>query len=108
MLRPIWPFARKRRPRRLQSLADDPDLVFDWKTEYPTGAEKASEMFSYISTAWSRLGRPRSQRVVEVALRFAEARRDGERAQMRLIPAKAGAGCIDSPLEEDGFELAVP
>ena len=46
--------------------------------------------------------------VVEVALRFAEARRDGERAQMRLIPAKAGAGCIDSPLEEDGFELAVP
>ena len=43
---------------------------------YPTGAEKASEMFSYISTAWPRLGRPCSERVVEVGLRFAEARRD--------------------------------
>lgn len=43
---------------------------------YPTGAEKASEMFSYISTAWPRLGRPCSERAVEVALRFAEARRE--------------------------------
>jgi streptomycin 6-kinase len=43
---------------------------------YPTGAEKASEMLSYLSTAWPRLGRPCSERVVEVALRFAEARRD--------------------------------
>ena len=43
---------------------------------YPTGAEKASEMFSHISTAWPRLGRPCSGKVVEVALRFAEARRD--------------------------------
>jgi streptomycin 6-kinase len=42
---------------------------------YPTGAEKASEMLSYISTAWERLGRPCSERIVEVALRFAEARR---------------------------------
>jgi streptomycin 6-kinase len=44
--------------------------------EYPTGAEKASHMSSCISTVWSRLGRPCSARVVEVALRFAEARRD--------------------------------
>jgi streptomycin 6-kinase len=32
--------------------------------------------FSYISTAWSKLGRPCSERVVELALRFAEAGRD--------------------------------
>jgi streptomycin 6-kinase len=44
--------------------------------KYPTGADRASEMFSYISTAWTRLGQPCSERVVEVALRFAEARRD--------------------------------
>jgi streptomycin 6-kinase len=44
--------------------------------EYPTGAEKASEMSSYISTVWPRLGQPCSARVVKVALRFAEARRD--------------------------------
>ena len=44
--------------------------------EYPTGAEKASEMSSYISTVWPRLGQPCSARVAEVALRFAEARRD--------------------------------
>jgi len=43
---------------------------------YPTGAEKALEMSSYISTAWSRLGRPCSEKVIEIALRFAEARRD--------------------------------
>ena len=43
---------------------------------YPTGREKASEMFFYISTVWPTLGRPCSERVVEVALRFAEARRD--------------------------------
>src|SRR5262249_38732695 len=43
---------------------------------YPTGAEKASEMSSYISTAWPRLGRPCWERVIEIALRFAEARRD--------------------------------
>jgi streptomycin 6-kinase len=43
---------------------------------YPTGAEKAVEMSSYISTAWPRLGRPCSGKVVEIALRFAEARRD--------------------------------
>jgi streptomycin 6-kinase len=44
---------------------------------YPTGAEKALEMSSYISKAWPRLGQPCSERVIEVALRFAEARRDG-------------------------------
>ena len=43
---------------------------------YPTGAEKAVEMSSYISTAWPRLGRPCSEKVIEIALRFAEARRD--------------------------------
>jgi streptomycin 6-kinase len=43
---------------------------------YPTGAEKGVEMSSYISTAWPRLGRPCSERVIEIALRFAEARRD--------------------------------
>ena len=43
---------------------------------FPTGAEKALEMSSYISTVWLRLGRPCSERVVEVALRFAEARRE--------------------------------
>ena len=43
---------------------------------YPTGAEKALEMSSYISTAWPRLGRPCSEKVIEIALRFAEARRD--------------------------------
>jgi len=43
---------------------------------YPTGAEKALEMSSFISTAWSRLGRPCSEKVIEIALRFAEARRD--------------------------------
>jgi streptomycin 6-kinase len=43
---------------------------------YPTGAEKASEMSSYISTAWPRLGRPCSEKVIEIALRFAEIRRD--------------------------------
>jgi len=43
---------------------------------FPTGAEKALEMSSYISTVWLRLGRPCSERVVEVALRFAQARRE--------------------------------
>ena len=43
---------------------------------FPTGAEKASEMSSYIATAWPRLGRPCPERVIEIALRFAEARRD--------------------------------
>jgi streptomycin 6-kinase len=43
---------------------------------YPTGAEKASKMSSYISTTWPRLGRPCSERVIEIALRFAEARQD--------------------------------
>ena len=43
---------------------------------FPTGAEKALEMSSYISTVWPRLGRPCSEKVIEVALRFAEARRD--------------------------------
>jgi len=43
---------------------------------FPTGAEKASEMSSYISTVWRRLGRPCSEKVIDVALRFAEARRD--------------------------------
>jgi streptomycin 6-kinase len=42
---------------------------------FPTGADKASEMSAYISTVWPRLGRPCSERAVEVALRFAEARR---------------------------------
>jgi streptomycin 6-kinase len=43
---------------------------------FPTGADKASEISSYISTLWPRLGRPCSEKVVEVALRFAKARRD--------------------------------
>ena len=43
---------------------------------YPTGAEKAAEILSYIATAWSRLGRPCSEKVIEIALRFADARRD--------------------------------
>ena len=43
---------------------------------FPTGAEKALEMSSYISTAWPGLGRPCSERVIDVALRFAKARRD--------------------------------
>jgi len=43
---------------------------------YPTGAEKASEMSSCISTAWPRLGQPCSEKVIEIALRFAESRRD--------------------------------
>jgi streptomycin 6-kinase len=43
---------------------------------YPAGAEKAVEMSSYISTAWPRLGRPCSEKVIEIALRFAKARRD--------------------------------
>ena len=43
---------------------------------FPTGAEKASQMSSYISTIWPRVGRPCSEKVIEVALRFAEARRD--------------------------------
>ena len=43
---------------------------------FPTGAEKASQMSSYISMIWPRLGRPCSEKVIEVALRFAEARRD--------------------------------
>jgi streptomycin 6-kinase len=43
---------------------------------YPTGAEKAAEIVSYISMAWPKLGRPCSERVIEIALRFAEARRD--------------------------------
>ena len=43
---------------------------------YPTGAEKASEISSYISTAWPRLGRTCSEKVIEIAFRFAEARRD--------------------------------
>jgi streptomycin 6-kinase len=43
---------------------------------YPTGAEKASEMWSYISTVWPRFGGLCSERAVEVASRFAEARRN--------------------------------
>jgi streptomycin 6-kinase len=43
---------------------------------YPTGADKAVEMSSYISTVWPRVGRPCSEKVIEIALRFAEARRD--------------------------------
>jgi streptomycin 6-kinase len=43
---------------------------------YATGAEKALEMSSYISSAWPRLGQPCSEKVIETALRFAEARRD--------------------------------
>jgi len=43
---------------------------------FPTGAEKALEMSSYISTVWPRLGGPCSEKVIEVALRFAEARQD--------------------------------
>jgi streptomycin 6-kinase len=36
---------------------------------YPTGAGKASEMSSYISTASPRLAQPCSEKVVEIALR---------------------------------------
>jgi len=43
---------------------------------FPTGADKAWEMSSYISTVWPRLGRPCSEKVVEIGLRFARARRD--------------------------------
>jgi streptomycin 6-kinase len=43
---------------------------------YPTGADNALEMSSYISTAWPKLGWPCSERVIAVALRFAEARRN--------------------------------
>lgn len=43
---------------------------------FPTGADKASEMLSYICTLWPRLGRPCSEKVFEVALRFAKAKRD--------------------------------
>ena len=50
---------------------------------FPTGAEKASEMSSYISTVWRRLGRPCSEKVIEVALRFAEA---GGMPSIRQIP----------------------
>jgi streptomycin 6-kinase len=43
---------------------------------FPTGAEKALQMSSYISTLWPRLGRSCSEKVIDVALRFAEARRN--------------------------------
>src|SRR6516162_2823781 len=43
---------------------------------YPAGAEKAVEMSSHFSTACPRLGRPCSEKVIEIALRFAKARRD--------------------------------
>ena len=33
---------------------------------FPTGADKASEMLSYISTLWPRLGRPCSEKAFEV------------------------------------------
>jgi len=42
----------------------------------PTGAEKANEMATYIAAVWQKLDRPCSERVVEVALRFAKARAD--------------------------------
>jgi len=45
-------------------------------TRFPTGAEKAMEMSAYISTIWPKLGRPCSEKAIEVALRFAEQRRD--------------------------------
>ena len=45
-------------------------------TRFPTGAEKAMEMSAYISTIWPNLGRPCSEKAIEVALRFAEQRRD--------------------------------
>ena len=51
---------------------------------FPTGAEKALEMSSYISTAWPRLGRPCSERVIDVALRFAKAFRKPQRPTFKL------------------------
>src|SRR6516164_9722030 len=74
-----------REPRKLQRLVNGLRYVEALRqawmplppdVRYPTGAEKASEMSSYISTAWPRLGRPCSERVIEIAWRFAEARRD--------------------------------
>jgi streptomycin 6-kinase len=41
-----------------------------------TGAEKASELASYIKKVWSKLGRPCSEKAFAVALHFAKARRD--------------------------------
>jgi len=39
-----------------------------------TGAEKASEMASYISSVWQKLGKPCSERAIALALEFAVAR----------------------------------
>jgi|SRR5579864_4658942 len=42
----------------------------------PTGAEKASEMASYIASVWLKVGKPCSEKTIEVAMRFAKARVD--------------------------------
>ena len=44
--------------------------------QLPTGAEKANEMASYIASIWQKLGKPCSEKTIEVALRFAKARAD--------------------------------
>jgi streptomycin 6-kinase len=41
-----------------------------------TGVEKAGEMASYITSVWPKLGRPCSEKAIEVALRFAKSRAD--------------------------------
>jgi streptomycin 6-kinase len=42
----------------------------------PTGAEKANEMATYIASIWQKLGKPCSERAVDVAARFAKSRAD--------------------------------
>lgn len=44
--------------------------------QLPTGAEKAKEMASYIASVWPKVGKPCSEKTIEVALRFAKARAD--------------------------------
>lgn len=55
-----------------------------------TGAEKASEMASYVASAWSRLGKPCLEKTIEVALGFANSRADA------LDPATAVVGHGDA------------
>jgi streptomycin 6-kinase len=44
--------------------------------QLPTGVEKAREIESYIVSAWPRVGKPCSEKAIDVALRFARARAD--------------------------------
>jgi len=55
-----------------------------------TGAEKANEMASYVASVWSKLGRPCSERAVDVAIKFAAAR------ARAFDPATAVAGHGDA------------